>query len=175
MHGATTLGIKDMSRDLTTAIRRNHALEHAAISILSKHPELDGKIMAGRATSDGFYIYGDIPTEAISEATREGLDRLQKGQSELAISPFCGTNIAVAGTLAGVAALIAVGKKNRLWRLPSVIVATTVAILAAQPIGRMAQRYLTTSVADIEHLHINRITRIGWGRLTLHKVRTIMK
>jgi hypothetical protein len=164
-----------MSRDLINAIRRNHALEHAAIAVLLKRPEMDGINLVGRATFDGFYIYGNIPTETVAEVAKEGLVRLQKGERQLAVSPFCGTNMAVASTMAGVAALIAVGKENRLRRLPTVITAITMAMIAAQPLGRMVQQHLTTSVAGIEHLHVERISHRGWGGLTRHKIKTIMK
>jgi fructose-1,6-bisphosphatase/sedoheptulose 1,7-bisphosphatase-like protein len=156
------------------AIRQNHALEHATIAILARHPELEGIRIAGRASLNGFYIYGDIPTKTITETVGEALERLKKGESELAISPFCGTNLAVAGALAGIAALIALGKKNRMERLPRVIMASTLAIVAARPIGVMVQKHLTTSVENVEHLHINHITHMGWGKLTWHKVETII-
>jgi len=77
----------NMSNDFITALRQNHALEHAAIAVLIGKLGLHQRVL-GRATTTGFYIYGSVPTEAIQEAATEGLARLQRGESELAVSPF---------------------------------------------------------------------------------------
>lgn len=159
-----------MKEDLITALRQNHALEHATISLLTR--KLDSKVrIIGKSTFDGFYVYGNIPSKAIREAATEGLARLQSGERELAVSPFCGTNIAVAGMIAGVACVLALGGKNRGRRLPLAILAATWAIVAAQPIGRAAQKYLTTS-SSLSDVTIKRITRRGAGTRILHKVET---
>ena len=57
------------------SVRRNHALEHATVSILMGRLG-PGTRMVGRATSSGFYIYGDVPTERLQESAAEGLARL---------------------------------------------------------------------------------------------------
>ena len=159
---------------IITRIRQNHALEHATIAILARRSETP-LVLAGRATPGGFYIYGDVSTALLYEAAKEGLTRLQKGEAELAISPFCGTNIVVAGTLAGISALAALGKGNRMrQQLPRAIMAATMAILAAQPLGKRAQQYLTTS-ANVNEVHIGSIARAGKGKRTRHWVRTYQK
>jgi hypothetical protein len=155
---------------IITRIRQNHALEHATITILAKRSETP-LALAGRATPSGFYIYGDVSTTPLYEAVKEGLTRLQKGETDLAISPFCGTNVAVAGTLAGISALVAAGKENRLKSLSRAILAATMAIMIAQPLGKGVQRYFTTS-ADVNDVHIDGITRRGKGKGTRHLVRT---
>ena len=86
---------KRMLKSLVNSVRRNHALEHATISILLSR---QGPMrIVGRAVADGFYIYGDISTDRLREFADEALLRLQKGEAHLAVSPLCGTNIAVAG------------------------------------------------------------------------------
>jgi len=127
--------------------------------------------MIGRASIDGFYIYGNVPTEAIQEAATEGLARLQSGERELAVSPFCGTNIVVAGMMAGVACFLTLGSKDRRRRLPQAMMAATWAIIAAQPVGRAVQQYLTTS-SGLSDVTIKRITRRGVGTRILHKIET---
>jgi len=159
-----------MSDDLITALRQNHALEHATISLLIKKTGMLQKV-AGIATATGFYLYGDVSAEAVQEAATEGLARLQSGESELAVSPFCGTNISVAGIAAGIACFLALGGKKQGWRLPLAILAATSAVIAARPLGRMVQKYLTTS-ADLTGVRIKRITRRGTGAIPLHKVET---
>ena len=159
-----------MNRNIITSLRQNHALEHATTSLLTR--KLDYKVrMIGRASIDGFYIYGNVPTEAIQEAATEGLARLQSGERELAVSPFCGTNIVVAGMMAGVACFLTLGSKDRRRRLPQAMMAATWAIIAAQPVGRAVQQYLTTS-SGLSDVTIKRITRRGVGTRILHKIET---
>ncbi|MFQ5925296.1 MAG: DUF6391 domain-containing protein [Dehalococcoidia bacterium] len=158
-----------MNGNFITAVRQNHALEHATVALLTRRVGLDVRLV-GQATTTGFYVYGNIPTDAIQEAVTEGLARLQRGERDLALSPLCGTNISVAGIMAGVACLLALrGKERR--RLPMAILAATWAIIAAQPVGRIAQKYLTTT-ADLSDVSIKRITRRGTHNRILHTVET---
>jgi hypothetical protein len=67
-----------MLKRVINSVRRNHALEHATISILlSRHGPMR---IVGRAVSDGFYIYGDVPTERLRKLADEALLRLQRGK-----------------------------------------------------------------------------------------------
>ncbi|MFQ5878646.1 MAG: DUF6391 domain-containing protein, partial [Dehalococcoidia bacterium] len=127
--------------------------------------------MIGRAARDGFYIYGNVPTAEIEESAREGLERLRQGEAHLAVSPLCGTNLAVAGVLAGLSSLLALGPGGRLARLPNVMTAAMLAVLVAQPLGRLVQKHLTTS-PDLSDTEIVGVHRVGKGLVPLHKVRT---
>lgn len=153
---------------LIEATRRNHALEHATITVLLGKLGMNVRL-AGRSTPSGFVIQGNIPTEALEEAVKEGLRRLQAGEAELAVSPLCGTNLAVGGILAGTAATLALGRKGRWEGLPNAILAAMMALLAAQPLGRLAQRHLTTSTA-LAGATVEGITRRGSGHHTVHRV-----
>ena len=155
---------------LAGAVRRNHALEHATIAVLLRRIGHDVR-MVGRATGDGYYLYADVPTELLEEATHEALQRMKSGEGYLAVSPFCGTNLAVAGALAGVASMLTMGTGNRSEKVPNVILASMLAVLAAQPLGRIVQRYLTTS-ADVADTEIVGIRSGGRGGARFHKVRT---
>ena len=159
-----------MLKRLINAIRRNHALEHATIAILLSRLGHHTRVV-GRAAPDGFYIYGEIPTEKIRESALEGLVRLQRGETHLAVSSLCGTNIAVAGVLAGFASALALGSRSRLERLPNVLTAAMLAVLAAQPIGRLVQKHLTTS-PDLDGVEIVAVEPMGKLFPNLHKVRT---
>jgi hypothetical protein len=158
---------------MIAAVRRNHALEHATISILvgrvGQHTRL-----VGRASPDGFYIYGNVPAEKISECAAEGLARLKQGESQLAVSPLCGTNLALAGILAGLASLLALGNRRRFERLPNVLTASVLAVVVAQPLGRLIQKHVTTS-ADLDGLEIVGVTGAGRGLIPLHKVKTVYR
>lgn len=126
--------------------RRNHALEHATLHILSKRfPTLP---LAGHSNPTGFFILGKVPTEQLREAVSQALTRLQNGESGLAIHPGCGTNYAVTGGLAAVAALYGfMGTKNtreRFERLPLVSLLSIFAFMLGQALGPHLQRKITT-------------------------------
>ena len=159
-----------MLKRVVNAVRRNHALEHATVSILLSRHGPHTRVL-GRAAPDGFYIYGDIPTEALREFAQEGLARLQRGESHLAVSPLCGTNLAVAGILAGVASVFAMSGRNRLESIPGTLMAAMLAVIAAQPLGRLAQKYLTTS-PQLDGMRIVSVESMGRRFPRLHKVRT---
>ena len=160
-----------MLKRIINAVRRNHALEHATISVLLSRHGQHTRVM-GRAAPDGFYIYGNVPTERLREFAQEGLDRLQRGESHLAVSPLCGTNLAVAGLLAGFASYLAVASRNsRLDSLPGALMAAMLAVLAAQPLGSLAQKYFTTS-PELGGVRIVSVEPMGKRFSNLHKVRT---
>ena len=155
---------------LVGTVRRNHALEHATIAVLLGRLGRDVR-MVGRATRDGYYLYADVPTELLESSTREALQRLKSGEGYLAVSPLCGTNLAVAGALAGMASMLTLGDGRRAERLPNAMVASMFAVLIAQPVGRMVQKHLTTSpdLADTEIVAIKSGLR---GSAKFHKVQT---
>jgi hypothetical protein len=159
-----------MLGELITTVRRNHALEHATISVLATKMGRDVTLV-GRSTQSGFYLYGELPAEHVRESAIEALARLQRGESHLAVSPMCGTNLAVAGILAGGAALLALGNGNRLERVPNVLLASMLAVLAAQPLGRLAQEHFTTD-PDLSDTELVEIKQGGRGPGRFHKVVT---
>jgi len=159
-----------MLSEVTAAVRRNHALEHATIAVILQRLGRDIR-MVGRATGDGYYLYADVPTDLVEDCTHEALRRLKSGEGHLAVSSLCGTNIAVAGALAGVASMMAIGSGSRLEKLPNVILASMLAVLASQPVGRLVQRYLTTS-PDLADTEIVGIKAGGRGGAKFHKVLT---
>ena len=48
------------------SVRRNHALEHATISVLAKKLGRETRLV-GRATRNGFYLYGDMSSDRVSD------------------------------------------------------------------------------------------------------------
>ena len=154
---------------LLQRIRRNHAAEHATIHILTAWmPNLR---VAGRADTRGFWLYGDVPTEIVRSAVNEALARLQAGEVHLAVHPRCGTNLAVAGMLAGLSSLLVTSGRSQspLSRLPHLLLATTLAVLAAQPLGPVVQERITTS-ADLHGVRVKDVIRQSAGRMTVHRV-----
>ena len=162
--------------DLTplSRTRRNHGLEHATLHILGKkHPDLT---LGGMSSVSGFTILGDISTEDVAEAAIDALKKLRSGEADLAMHPNCGTNFAVAGLFAGLAAwlgTLGTGKafKKKLGRLPLIILLATVALVAARPLGPLVQKYITTT-SDPEGLELERVETIIRGGMRMHRVVT---
>ena len=152
------------------SVRRNHALEHATIAVLANKLGHDVRLV-GRSTFNGFYLYGDLREEQIRECALEALQRLRSGEAYLAVSPMCGTNLAVAGVLAGLSSMLALGSRSRLERTPNVLLASMLAVLAAQPLGRLVQKHLTTD-PDLSDTEVLGIHEGGRGPGRFHKVDT---
>ena len=128
------------------AVKQNHALEHATIVLLSrKFPEVR---FSGISFAAGFFVFGDVPTEAILPAAQEALGLLRTTQPELAVHERCGTNLAVAGMLTGLSAM-AVSKLPRHYSTANnVILASTAALVLARPLGMSVQRHITTQTPN---------------------------
>lgn len=146
------------------SVRRNHALEHATATILLS--KRGPRRLAGRASGNGFFLVGDATPEEIADSAREALARLQGGEAELAVSPCCGTNLAMAGFLAAGAASLSLARGRS--QFGNAFLGATVAVMLAQPLGRLMQRHLTTR-ADLDDVEVVGLkTRFGG----LHKVIT---
>ena len=163
---------------LISRVRRNHALEHATINVLGeRHGNLR---LVARSSLWGFYVYGNVPTDGVLAAAQEGLRRLKAGQRQMAVHPTCGTNLAVAGILAGVGAFLALGGLSkrqpkgflqRLARLPLACTAAMLGIVLARPLGTAFQAHVTTQ-AEVGDLRIVAVTQEKKGSLVVHHVRT---
>src|SRR5512147_2718247 len=118
-----------MLNSLVNNVRRNHALEHATVSLLLARLGPDVRLV-GRATGDGFFLYGDLPTKAIEECAHEGLARLQRGEAFWAVTPLCGTNIATAGILAALSSMAVLGNgEGKKDRMPNAFLASMLAVM----------------------------------------------
>lgn len=152
-------------------IRRNHGLEHATIHVLTQ--QKPGLRVVGRTTPGGFYLYGNLTTNEVRAAIEQAIARLQQGERQLAVHPHCGTNLATAGFLAGLSAFVVLlpRARRRLDQLPFAILAATLAVIAAQPLGIILQTQVTTS-PDVGNLIVKRITCRQQNRLITHYVET---
>jgi len=152
-------------------IRRNHGLEHATIHVLSARKR---RTMAGYSDANGFWLMGEVPTEEIESAVNEALDRMRKGEHDLAIHPNCGTMFVTAGAFAAVAGWLSfVGARtwqDKLFRLPLTLAFATVAIIFAQPIGLTLQANITTDgvVRDLKVASIRKTSSAP----AMHRVET---
>lgn len=151
--------------------RRNHAIEHATVHILSgRRPGLP---MAGHADAGGFFLLGRLETEEVHAAAREAIERLRR-EPGLAVHPNCGTNLVVGGVLAGLASMAALAtlppqRSRSLDALSRLVLAGTAAALASQPLGPWVQRHLTTS-PETGGARVGPITRRERAGRVLHRI-----
>jgi len=150
--------------------RRNHALEHATIHLLSRL--FPGQRMAGHSNPTGFYLLGNMQTQDIWIAATEAHTRLNSGESQLAIHPGCGTNLAASALLAGTFAWLPLrGTKSTFWRLLLIPIALLFALAGyhlSRPLGPWLQKYITTE-AKLGSLQIIDIIPVRKG---VHRVIT---
>ncbi len=143
------------------AVKQNHALEHATIVLLSrKFPEVR---FSGISFAAGFFVFGDLPTEAILPAAEEALERLRTTEPELAVHERCGTNLAVAGMLTGLSAMAVARLRRPYSTANNVILASTAALVLARPLGLTVQRYVTTQTPNdtMSILGVKQLTVLG--------------
>ena len=131
---------------LGSAVKQNHALEHATIVLLSKkYPDVR---LAGISFAAGFFVFGDVPTEAILPTAQEALTLLRTTSPELAIHERCGTNLAVTAMLAGLSAMTVARLRRPYGTFNNVILATTAAMIVGRPLGLSVQRHVTTQTPN---------------------------
>jgi len=150
--------------------RRNHALEHASIHLLSrKYPN---QRMAGHSNPSGFFILGDLQTQDISDAVAEARERLNSGESGLAVHPGCGTNLATTALLSAAFAWMPLRTtKSTLWRLlliPFALAFAFVGFQLSRPLGPWLQKYITIE-ADLGDLQVVEIIPVRKG---VHRIIT---
>jgi hypothetical protein len=149
--------------------RRNHALEHATLHVLARSYRTS---MAGHSNPTGFFLLGDLTTEDVKVAVAEAFDRLNAGESRLAVHPGCGTNIATTALLAGTFAWAPIrGARSLRWRLlliPLAIVFGVFGYLVSKPLGPWLQAYITTE-ADLGNMQVMDVVPVRKG---VHRVIT---
>lgn len=145
-------------------LRQNHALEHATLNVMAEKFGLPQRV-SGQARPDGFVIRGYADPQAVRASAEEGLARLKRGETRLAVHDRCGTSIATASlvsSLALLAVLLGLGRLN----LITVVAAMLLANVSGPLLGRAFQRLLTTS-AHVDDVCIMGFqyaaAQPGWG------------
>lgn len=152
-------------------LRRNHALEHATINVLEER--FGPQRLAGLAREDGFWLKGFGDPALIREAAEEGLARLRRGETRLAVHDRCGTSRAVANLVTALVLVVLLAGFGR-FSLVNVLMAILLANLAGPLLGRLFQRLVTTS-ADVGDLAIIgfecRAATNGWAQFIVNPFR----
>ena len=157
---------------LSRRVRKNHALEHATITILSGMvPTLS---VSARSFSNGFIIFGDVDPGLLRRAADEALSRLQAGEAELAIHPNCGTNIVVGVSLVALGTLLGMASNQVRTRVTSAAAASLAGLMGARPLGEFVQKHFTT-LPDLKGVRIGEIFRRKFLGFTVVEVRTIQE
>ncbi len=163
--------MRETALHLWEQTKRNHGLEHATIALLLGRRG-QARPMAGYSIPAGFLVVGGMDSTEVEDAAREALRRLQGGESELAVSPFCGTNIVVGAGMATIAALA--GSRlggGGLSGLSRAFSSTMLAVAASRPVGRLVQQRFTTS-PDAGSMSIEDVTGVDLGKISAHWVET---
>ena len=138
--------LKEVSRltiPLIKAIRKNHGLEHATVSLLLERGT--AAPIGGYSIPRGFVIWAKAPPATVANAARDALQFLKEGHSDLAVSAHCGTNIVVSALLGGLAAYLA-GRGRGLGPIVrGAMFGLLVAKILGPPIGKLVQRNVTVS------------------------------
>ena len=143
--------------------RRNHALEHATLHILSK--KYHNQSMAGHSNPTGFFLLGEFNTGDVENGVREAFNRLNAGESGLAVHPGCGTNLAVSALLPATFAWAPLrGARSTFWRvwlIPIAIVFAVFGYFLSRPLGPWLQKYITTeaNLGDMQVVDILPVRR----------------
>ena len=163
-----------MIQETLRRVRRNHALEHATVTLMLEEG-VRGPL-GGYSTPWGFFIVGNLSTEQLSRIVGEALGSLRAGQSEMAISPHCGTNMAVAAIISGALTRLVLGrrKSGRWKRLPLVMGAVVVGAALSRPVGNAIQRRYTT-LSEMDGLEVVDVRKAWPGNAPrLHRITTHM-
>ena len=153
--------------------RRNHALEHATIHMLSaKYPD---RHLAGHSNPTGFFVLGNVTTDDLKSAVTEARTRLRAGESELAIHAGCGTNFATTALMAGTFAWFPLSGtkplRRRLCLLPFAVAFGILGFVLSQPLGPILQAKVTTE-ADLGTLQVEDIIPVRKRGAAVHRVIT---
>ncbi len=131
-------------------LRTNHALEHATINSIEER--YGPQRLSGLAREDGFLIRGAADPALVESYARLGLERLRRGETRLAIHERCGTSIASANVISAIV-FLALLLQTGMFTIWNVIFAMLIANLTGPILGRLVQRFLTTSV-QVDHVEI---------------------
>lgn len=158
-------------RRLIGRTRRNHALEHATIHMLSERNE---KFSAqGHSDFRGFHlnIYGDVDDGEVAAAVAEAHRRMKGGEHHLAVHPNCGTVLLTTATLGALASQSAFGLEQRRQgrtrtdfsvffnALPAAVLAGVLSLIVSKPLGMAIQAKFTTD-GDLGDLEVQSVEKI---------------
>ncbi len=155
-------------------VRSNHALEHATLHVLST--KVTRARVSGLSDAGGFWLLGDVPTELVMQSAQEALQRMQAGETGLAMHDNCGSNLVPSIVVSGGLAWLAMAgtgnslrKKTR--RIPLAVLMALLGFEAAKPIGPVLQEK-ATSVDHFKEMLVREVRCIKRYGMVIHRVQT---
>ncbi len=156
--------------NIVKAVRRNHGIEHGTVTVLLEQGF--SPPMGGNATPSGFYIYSGASADKVEAAAMEALSRMAAGEGELAVSPYCGTNLVVSALVAAVGAYLAARVSgSRRPTFSALLWGALASAVFARPLGALVQKHCTT-LPDVEGVEIVSVTHRRVGPVGIHKFET---
>jgi hypothetical protein len=153
--------------DIIRRTRQHHAIEHATIHLLSARRS--GQRYSGFSDPFGFTIYGEVDEHDLRRAVGDALLRLQAGEKELAIHPFCGTNLATSAVMVTLTALVTGGGRRAfVERFATALVFVLPALLFSRPLGYRLQQY--TTLADVADRWVADIRPVKVGNVPAYRI-----
>lgn len=164
-------------RQLMSRTRRNHALEHATIHMLSeRHDKFSAQ---GHSDFRGFHlnIYGEVSEGEVAAAVSEAYRRMKRGEHHLAVHPNCGTVLLTTATLGALASQSVFGLEQRRQgrsrmdfsvffnALPAAILAGVFSLIISKPVGMAIQAKLTTD-GDLGDLEVASVSKVRPSLIT---------
>jgi hypothetical protein len=165
-----------MLKSMLRRLRRNHALEHATVNLVSQR--YPGIQIVGFSDPLGFSLYTALSTEKIEPLVRDALASLKAGHRQLALHDNCGTNVVVTALLTTIATLLGFGKRTKrplrrlVRRLPYAVLLNTMALFAAPSAAHWVQSNLTTD-PHLENVEITGVNTDHKGGVRRIRVRTV--
>jgi hypothetical protein len=164
-----------MIAKLLRHVRRNHALEHATISLLTqRYPHTRAFGISGPR---GFTLLTNLSAEEVYPAVKDAHRLLKQGRAELAIHPNCGTNLLTAALLTTVVTLLRLALGNerkfseRLERFVQLILLNTIALTLARPLGTWLQDNVTVE-PEMGEMQISSIMTRYMGEMQRIEIQT---
>ena len=159
--------------DAVAHIRKNHAMEHATIHLLTEAKP--GISVSGYSLIKGYWLLGRVELEDVQKAAEMALARMNNGEKKLAIHPNCGTNLAVIGLCTAAAAMITTmdtkDDDSFINRFSAYTTAGLIGALAGKPLGPKVQEQITTD-ADVRNLSIVGISCSSFRGIPAFFIRT---
>ena len=168
--------IKVSPMDMLAHIRKNHAMEHATIHLLTE--ALPHVSFAGYSFVRGYWILGKAELQDVQKAAEMAHARLKNGEHKLAIHPNCGTNIAMIGLCTAAAAMLTSfgddEDESPMSRFSAFTTAGMIGALVGKPLGPKVQEKISTD-PDVSSLSIVSINCSSLRGTPLFFVETSLK
>jgi hypothetical protein len=157
---------------LLVRIRRNHAIEHAALHLLGRSPHPPR--LAARSDWRGLTFYGDVDLAVLRRAVNGALFELSTGQRRLAVHPRCGSMVSVSLLLSLLSLrLVRSGLRPGYSAARNILTLAGLgsAALIARPLGEALQAHVLTDSdpggARLVSIHSSRLGTLAIHRVTL--------